>query len=79
LLTHASKHWPGWQSRLLAGVIAVEAWFRRQGASRRGDLESANLFRRLQSIACDFRRGCRLAARKHLVQIIRGQERRRAS
>ncbi|HEV3115419.1 MAG TPA: glycosyltransferase, partial [Gemmataceae bacterium] len=79
LLTYASKHWPRWQFRLLAGIVECEARVRRLWASHREDAAAADLFGKLQTIAADLGRGRFAAARRHLWQVVRGEERKRAS
>jgi GT2 family glycosyltransferase len=79
LLTYASKHWPRWQFRVLAGIIECEARARRLWAKRKEDAAAADLFGRLQSMASDLGRGRFIAARRTLWQIVRGEERKRAS
>jgi GT2 family glycosyltransferase len=79
LLTYAGKHWPTWQVRLLAGLVKVEAWVRRSWASRKGDATAVRLFGQLRAIATALGRGRTLAARQHLREVVRSEERRRAS
>jgi GT2 family glycosyltransferase len=79
LLTYASKHWPWWQFRLLTGIVECEARIRRLWASRQQNAAEAGVFGRLQTIAADLGRGRFAAARRSLRQIVRGEERKRAS
>ena len=79
LLTYAWKHWPGWQLRLLAGLVSLEARLRRQRAGQQGNRDEAQLFAQLQSIAGDIGRGSMAAARQRLRRIVRREERARAS
>jgi GT2 family glycosyltransferase len=74
LLTYAAKHWPGWQVRVLAGLIGVEAWVRRRAAHWRRDAATARLFGELGGIAADFGRGRLAAARRCLQRLIRREE-----
>jgi N-acetylglucosaminyl-diphospho-decaprenol L-rhamnosyltransferase len=79
LLTYASKHWSGWQFRVLAGMIELEARFRRHWAQRQGDAPGAELFADLRAIAADLRCGRADRARQRLGHIVHRQELRRAS
>jgi GT2 family glycosyltransferase len=79
LLTYAAKHWPGWQVRVLANLVGVEAWLRRCAASWRRDGASARLFRELGTMAADFSHGQADAARRCLRRVIRCEERQRVS
>jgi hypothetical protein len=71
LLTYAQRHWPAWQSRLLAGMVRVEAWGRRWLAQRRGDGQAADVFAELGAIARDFSCGDTAAARRRLQGVVR--------
>src|SRR5271168_1068315 len=44
LLTYATKHWPSWQTRLLARIVAAEASMRRCLALLRGKRTEAATF-----------------------------------
>ena len=50
LLTYGTRHWPGWQVRLLAIIIFVESWARRLWAWWRKDQASADIFRALTAL-----------------------------
>ena len=76
-LTYASKHWPRWQFRILAGLVEIEARFRRQWAEQRNDAVEAGLFRKMRTIAQTLARGDTASARKHLEQVVRREERSR--
>jgi GT2 family glycosyltransferase len=78
LLTYARKHWPGWQTRVLAGVVCAEGWLRRLRARWAGDGHSAWVFGELQAIARDFAGGRPAAAEPRLQHVVRRQEKRRA-
>jgi GT2 family glycosyltransferase len=78
LLTYAAKHWAGWQSRMLASCVRLEAWIREKWAAWHGERETADLFAQLRSIAADVRQGRRRAARRRLDAIVRQQEKRLA-
>jgi GT2 family glycosyltransferase len=71
LLTYARKHWPGWQFRLLAGLVWVEALMRRGRARARGDKDSARLFVRLKRIAGDLFHDRPRRARQRLLRMVR--------
>jgi GT2 family glycosyltransferase len=79
LLTYARKHWPAWQTRLLAGIIRVEAWWRRRQAWRRGDALRAGLFDSLGRMVGDFARGRITAASQRLLRVVRRREEWRAA
>jgi N-acetylglucosaminyl-diphospho-decaprenol L-rhamnosyltransferase len=74
LLTYATKHWPGWQVSLLAGLVALEARLRRHWAGWRAETAAAELFAELERMAVDLGRGHRLAARSRLDHIVRHEE-----
>jgi GT2 family glycosyltransferase len=74
LLTYGLKHWPGWQFRVLAGVVAAEAWWRQRRARRRGDGAAAAAFAALRRIAGDLVRGRPAAAGRRLQRVVRLQE-----
>jgi N-acetylglucosaminyl-diphospho-decaprenol L-rhamnosyltransferase len=50
LLTYSARHWTGWQTRLLAGIVRVEAWVRQLRARWRGDTESVHVFAELGAV-----------------------------
>jgi N-acetylglucosaminyl-diphospho-decaprenol L-rhamnosyltransferase len=79
LVTYASKHWPGWQVPLLAGVMRVEALARRLLAWSYSDCESGETFAELDLILQDALRGDVESARSRLRKIVRRQESRRAT
>jgi N-acetylglucosaminyl-diphospho-decaprenol L-rhamnosyltransferase len=79
LLTYARKHWPLWQTRLLAGIIRMEAWWRQRRAWRRGDMARAALFDSLGRMVGDFARGRIAAAGKRLLRVVRRREEWRAA
>jgi GT2 family glycosyltransferase len=76
LLTYAAKHWLGWQARVLAGVVGVEAWLRQRWADWHGERETAELFGQLRAIASDLRKRRPRRARRRLDQVVRQQEKR---
>jgi len=78
LLTYASKHWTGWQFRLLANLVQWEARLRQYWARRRKDPAAANFFGQLCAIAADLHLGHLSAARRRLHQVVRREEQRRA-
>ncbi|MGH7174380.1 MAG: glycosyltransferase family 2 protein [Gemmataceae bacterium] len=79
LLTYARKHWPRWQTRILAGIIRVEAWWRQRLAWHRGDDLRAGLFDTLGRMVRDFGRGRIAAAGRHLLRVVRRREEWRAA
>jgi N-acetylglucosaminyl-diphospho-decaprenol L-rhamnosyltransferase len=79
LLTYAAKHWPGWQLRLLAGLVEMEARIRKRLADRNQDVASSKLFGQLRALAIDIRCGQTAAAHKRLEKAIRREERKGAS
>jgi N-acetylglucosaminyl-diphospho-decaprenol L-rhamnosyltransferase len=74
LLTYSAKHWPGWQHHLLAGIVKVEAWWRRNLAYWQGRSQDADAFCQLNALAGEFACGQKGAARKRLVRLVRRQE-----
>jgi GT2 family glycosyltransferase len=78
LLTYAAKHWPGWQLRLLAGIVRAEACCRRVRAWGRGDRAAGDVFAEMGAIAHDLTGSRRRAARRRLQRVIRGEEARLA-
>jgi GT2 family glycosyltransferase len=74
LLTYSAKHWPRWQSQVLAGIIKVEAWMRRFWARWQGDRHAAELFSRLGALAGDSFRGDRARARRRLDRAVRAHQ-----
>jgi GT2 family glycosyltransferase len=71
LLTYSAKHWPGWQSRLLAFIVQAEAWVRGKWAQRRGDDKGADTFGSLAALARDFLQGRPNQARRRLNRVMR--------
>jgi N-acetylglucosaminyl-diphospho-decaprenol L-rhamnosyltransferase len=74
LLTYARKHWPGWQTRLLAGVVRLEAWWRQRQARRRGLTATAEVFAALGALAGDLMHGRVSDAGRRLQRIVRRHE-----
>jgi GT2 family glycosyltransferase len=74
LLTYASKHWPTWQSRLLAVLVRLEAVLRQRWARWRDDTAAAGLFGVLSKIALDSAAGHHARARNRLVRALRREE-----
>jgi GT2 family glycosyltransferase len=72
LLTYAAKHWPGWQARLLAEVVRLEARGRRVASS---DPDVSAVWTQLEALAGDFARQRPDAARRRLHRVLRGGER----
>jgi GT2 family glycosyltransferase len=74
LLTYGANHWPGWQFRLLAGIIRLEARLRRWWALWRQEKRAAKIYRQLDAIAADMARNDSSAARKRLERVIRNHD-----
>lgn len=74
LLTYARKHWERWQFRLLAGVISLETWMRRLGATWRGDSWTAEVFGQLGQIVTDFLSERNPEANRRLHRVVRRLE-----
>lgn len=53
LLAYARKHWRGWQSRLLSGLVWTEATVRVRLAERRNDRTTAECFRLMRALVGD--------------------------
>ncbi|MCI0681701.1 MAG: glycosyltransferase family 2 protein [Gemmataceae bacterium] len=70
LLTFGAKHWPRWQFRLLARIVAAETWTRRAWAWWRGDVQQANSFRELNAVVASLLHDDEAAARRRLEQAI---------
>jgi len=79
LLTYASKHWPSWQFRVLAGLVEFEARLRRQWAEHHGDDDGAELFADLRTIASNLGARRTDEAKQLLIEVVRREENRRAS
>lgn len=71
LLTYSRKHWPGWQTRILAGLVWAEAYGRELLARRRDDRTAATCFRELRHLVGDVVRG-RVAAAAARVRFAAG-------
>lgn len=78
LLTYASKHWPRWQLRLLAGVIRLEARLRQTWARWRDDRTAAALFGEMEAMAADLAARRTTRARRRLNQVVQQEEERLA-
>lgn len=57
LMTYSRKHWPRWQSNLLAGLVWAEAGARGLLAKWRGDPAAATCFRELRKLVGDMSGG----------------------
>lgn len=79
LLSYARKHWPRWQTRILAGIIRVEAWLRLRHAWQRGDDLHAGLFDSLGRMVGDFARGRIGTAGRRLLRVVQRREEWRAA
>jgi GT2 family glycosyltransferase len=74
LLTYARKHWPAWQTRVLAGVVRLEAWWRQRQARRRGLTAAAEVFQVLGAMAGDILAGRVADAGRRLLRVVRRHE-----
>jgi N-acetylglucosaminyl-diphospho-decaprenol L-rhamnosyltransferase len=74
LLTYASRHWPAWQFRLLAGVVRLEAVLRQTWAGCRGQSGDVGVYAELCKIAADQARGRQRGARRRLAAVVREME-----
>jgi GT2 family glycosyltransferase len=79
LLTYARKHWPAWQTRMLAGIVQAESTFRSSRAHWSGDYESAGVFDELKRIAEDTGAGRVKRARRRLLRVVEHQEQHRGA
>jgi len=70
LLTYSTRHWPRWQSGLLAGIVRLEAWARKVRARWQGDTAGAEVFAALGSITNDMAHDRRHAARRRLNRLL---------
>ncbi len=77
LLTYATKHWPVWQRRVLAGIVGAEARVRGALARRRGDAGAGAVFDELAGLAAEVAAGWPGAAARRLARVVRQQEERR--
>lgn len=66
LLTYSRKHWPGWQSRVLGGLVWLEATAREGLARWRGETAAAGCYRELRSLVGDVMRDRGAAVRRRL-------------
>ena len=73
LLTYSRKHWTAWQTRLLATVVRIEAWLRKQWARWTGDAGAAACFAEMGALAADLAGGRPAAARRRLRRVVRQQ------
>jgi len=62
LITYATKHWPRWQLRLLAGVVKLESRLRGTFAKHRGDAVATDCYRELRHLVGDLLQGDTAAA-----------------
>jgi hypothetical protein len=53
LLTYSRKHWPGWQSRILSGIVWAEAGVRQVLSAWRGRTADAVCYRELRNLVRD--------------------------
>ncbi len=70
LLAYSSRHWPGWQFRLLAVLVCLEAWVRGLWAWWRKDRTTAALFQELAALARDLARQRKAQARRRLERVV---------
>lgn len=62
LLTYSRKHWPGWQARVLAGLVWAEAGAREAAARWGGLADDAGYYRELRRLVGDVAGGRSAAA-----------------
>jgi hypothetical protein len=79
LLTYAAKHWPGWRSQVLIGLVRAEAWVRTRWKRWKGDAEKAEQYAVLEEIAAKMWQRDSAAARRCLLRFIRTRERNQTS
>ncbi len=79
LLTYARKHWPSWQVRVLAGLVATEAKVRAFSARRQGDDRAADVFAELGQLTTDLVQGDKVAAERRLLRVVYREEKERGS
>jgi GT2 family glycosyltransferase len=71
LLSYCSKHWPKWQLKLLARVVAAEAALREWWANGRGLHAEGTRFRELRGMARGIVVGDSRSVRRRLQRIVR--------
>jgi hypothetical protein len=71
LLTYAGRHWRDWQTRALAGLVRLEAWFRRAIAWWRDDPAAACVFKQLSALAGELAGRRSKSARHRLRRMVR--------
>jgi hypothetical protein len=71
LLTYSARHWAGWQFRLLAGIVWLEAWVRQILARCRRDATGAELFQEMGKLAAELMRDNQDAARRRLEAVVK--------
>jgi GT2 family glycosyltransferase len=71
LLTYSAGHWPGWQFRLLTGIVRLEARLRRWWAWWRKETQVAKIYRQLDRIAAQLARNNSSAARRRLDLVMK--------
>lgn len=74
LLTYAGRHWPGWRTRLLAGLVRAEGWARMLWAGLRGRRREAAIFGELAALAGDLAAGQIDAAEQRLDRVVHDHE-----
>jgi N-acetylglucosaminyl-diphospho-decaprenol L-rhamnosyltransferase len=79
LLTYATKHWPRWQSKVLAGIIRTEARVRGLLARSRSDSGSEAVYDEMAGLTAELAAGRSAAAARRLIRVIRQQEGPRAA
>ncbi|HSQ55840.1 MAG TPA: glycosyltransferase family 2 protein [Gemmata sp.] len=66
LLNYAKKHWSGWRSAVMNGVIWTEAALRQAWAAVRGDSDARRCHGELRRLASDVAAGRDRQARRHI-------------
>lgn len=74
LLSYARKHWPAWQSEVLAVLIGMESLVRGWLARRTGTRKAVRLFQELRAVARAFRRDDPKAVRRILNRVVLREE-----
>ena len=75
LLIYAAKHWPRWQSQVLARIVRAEGWVRNRWKRWKGDIQKAAQYAVLEAISTDLAGGNPSAAQRRLRRFIRARER----
>jgi GT2 family glycosyltransferase len=66
LLTYAKKHWAGWRTQVMSGVVWVEAGIRQAWAAVRGDSDARRCYGQLRKLVGDVAAGRTREARRRI-------------